>query len=122
MVTMYIFLNHNLTNLKIKRSWALPDSSAGVIMTSMARTVVTSELSGVGDGDTSKMGADSEDDEPLGVLHTLVVVLGVSQGGGVNRHALLDLLGRSVTNKQGLASPFKGHVLACNRTLFDCIS
>ena len=75
----FSLLENVLTNLKVERSWTLPDSSTGVIMTSMARTVVSSKFSGVGDGDTSKMGADSEDDQPLGVLHTLAVVLGVSQ-------------------------------------------
>merc|ERR1711868_264901 len=99
-------------NLKVKRSWTLPDSSAGVIMTSVARTIVSSKFSSVGDGDTSEMGADSEDDQPLGVLHTLAVVLGVSQGGWVHGNTVLNLLGCSVTNKQGLASPLECHVLA----------
>ena len=83
-------------------------------MTSMTRTIVSSKLSGVGDGDTSEMGADTKDDQPLSVLDTLAVVLGVSQGGGVNGNALLDFLGCSVADKQGLASPLEGHVLACN--------
>ena len=79
LIIILSLLENVSTNLKVKRSWTLPDSSAGVIMTSMARTVVSSKFSGVSDGDTSEMGADSEDDQPLGVLHTLAVVLGVSQ-------------------------------------------
>ena len=79
LIITFSLLENVSTNLKVKRSWTLPDSSAGVIMTSVARTIVSSKFSGVGDGDTSKMGADSEDDQPLGVLHTLAVVLGVSQ-------------------------------------------
>ena len=47
-------------------------------MAAVAGAVVASELSGVGDGDTAEVSADSEDDEPLGLLHTLAVSLGVS--------------------------------------------
>ena len=69
--------------LKIKRSRSLSYSATGIIMATMAGTVVTSELSGVGDGDAAEVGAHAEDDQPLGVLDTLGVRLGVPQGGGV---------------------------------------
>ena len=100
--------------LKVERCGTLPDPAAGVVVAAVAGAVVASELSGVGDGDTSKMGADTKDDQPLGVLDTLAVVLGVSQGGGVNGNALFDFLSCSVSDKQGFASPLEGHVLACN--------
>ena len=47
-------------------------------MTAVAGTIVTSELSGVGDGDTAEVSADSEDDQPLGLLHTLAISLRIS--------------------------------------------
>ena len=71
------------TDLEVERSGALPDSAAGVVMAAVAGAVVTSELSGVGDGDAAEVGAHAEDDQPLGVLDTLGVRLGVPQGGGV---------------------------------------
>ena len=47
-------------------------------MAAVAGAVVASELSGVGDGDTAEMGADTEDDQPLGLLHTLAISLRIS--------------------------------------------
>ena len=47
-------------------------------MTAVAGTIVTSELSGISDGDTAKVGADSEDDQPLSILHPLAVSLRIS--------------------------------------------
>merc|ERR1719422_207630 len=98
-------------NLKVERSGALPDSAAGVVMTAVAGAVVTTKLSGVGDGDAAEVGAHAEDHQPLGVLDTLGVRLGVPQGGGVTRHLGLNLRGGPVSDEQGLASPLEGHVL-----------
>ena len=47
-------------------------------MAAVAGTIVTSELSGISDGDTAKVGADPEDDQPLGFLHPLAVSLRIS--------------------------------------------
>ena len=69
--------------LKIKRSRSLSYSATGIIMATMAGTVVTSELSGVGDGDAAEVGAHAEDHQPLGVLDALGVRLGIPQGSGV---------------------------------------
>ena len=94
----------------------------------MTRTIVTSELSGVGDGDTAEVSADSEDDEPLGLLHTLAVSLGVSvrlrllllsqrltgspESGGIDCFTILNLCCCSVSDEEGLATPLECHVLA----------
>lgn len=58
------------------------------------------------------MRANSEDDDPAWVDDSVLVVLRVSQLANV--HSLLGsyLLLRAVTDKQGLASPFEGHVFA----------
>ena len=75
--------------LKVKRSWALPYPSAGVVVAAVAGTIVTSELSSIGDGDTAKVGADTEDDQPLGFLHTLGVSLRISVNINVNTDKVL---------------------------------
>ena len=106
-------LSHTaLTDLEVERRGSLPDSAAGVVMAAVAGTVVAPELASVSDGDTSQVGAHAEDHQPLGVLDTLGVRLGVPQGGGVARHLGLDLRGSPVPDEQGLASPLEGHVLA----------
>ena len=100
-------------------------------MAAVAGTIVTSELSGIGDGDTAKVGADTEDDQPLGLLHPLTVSLRISviinnnktlertvsdlispECGWVYGLALFNLGCSSVSDEQRLAAPFEGHVLA----------
>ena len=97
-------------------------------MAAVAGTIVTSELSGVGDGDTAEVSADSEDDEPLGLLHTLAVSLGVSvrlrllllsqrllgspESGGIDCFTILNLCCCSVSDEERLATPLECHVLA----------
>merc|ERR1712062_364742 len=122
-LSKYIFsqLTHNncallrelvVGDLQVKRCRTLANSATGVIMASVARAIVASELSSVGDGHTTKVGADAQDDQPLGVLNALGVGLGVPEGGGVHGGHVGDLLGGPVPDEQGLATPLKGHVLA----------
>ena len=97
-------------------------------MAAVAGTIVTSELSSIGDGDTAKVGADTEDDQPLGFLHTLGVSLRISvninvdtlikysdlispKGCGVYSLAICNLASGSVSDEQRLSTPFEGHVL-----------
>ena len=47
-------------------------------MAAMAGTIVATKLSGISDGDTAQVGADTEDDQPLGFLHTLAISLRIS--------------------------------------------
>lgn len=49
-------------------------------MGSVAWAVVAAEVSSVGDWYATQMGAHADDDEPLGVLHAVVVVLGIAKG------------------------------------------
>ena len=46
-------------HLKVKRCRALPDSARSIIMRSVAGTIVSSEFTSVGDGYTTKMGANT---------------------------------------------------------------
>lgn len=57
----------------------LPDAARSVVVRTVAGAVVASEVSGVGDGDATQVGANSDNHGPLVLLHTLVVVLGVAQ-------------------------------------------
>ena len=66
--------------LKVERCGTLPDPAAGVVVAAVAGAVVASELSGVGDGDAAEVSAHPEDHQPLGVLDTLSVRLGVPGG------------------------------------------
>lgn len=81
-------------------------------MGAVARTVVASPVPRVGDGHTPQVGAHTEDDDPLGLDHAILVVLGVTQLGQI--HSLLrgDLLLRAVADEQRLAPPLEGDILA----------
>jgi hypothetical protein len=51
------------------------------------------------------VGADTQHDQPLGLLHTLVVGLGVTQILPLCLTGLLDLILGTVTDEDGLATP-----------------
>merc|ERR1719234_1510452 len=99
-------------DLQVKRCRALTDSAASVVMASMAGTVVASKLSSVSNGDTAKMGAHTQDDQPLSFLHPLSVRLGIPKRSRVHGGNIGNLLGSPVSDEQGLAAPLEGHVLA----------
>lgn len=99
-------------NLQVKRSRSLPYSSWSIIVGAMARTVVASEVSGVGDGHTTQMGAHAKDNDPAGVNHSILVMLGVPQLPEIHRRLCGDFLLCAVPDKQGLSPPLEGHVFA----------
>lgn len=78
----------------------------------MARTVVSSVVSGVGDGHTTQMGAHTEDDDSAGVNHSILVMLRVTKLRDIHACLCCNFLLRAVTDKQGLSSPLEGHVFA----------
>ena len=81
-------------------------------MGAVARTVVASIVSCVGNGHAPQMGAHTKDNDPLGVLHPLLVVLGVTQLSQVDALLCGDLLLCAVAYEQGFPSPLEGHILA----------
>lgn len=52
------------------------------------------------------MGADSQHNEPLGLLDTFGIGLGVSQRLNLDGVGLLNFVGCSVADEDGLSSPF----------------
>lgn len=53
----YVPLETILRNLEIQRSWTFSDSTAGVVMRTMTRTIITTEISGIRNGYTTQMRA-----------------------------------------------------------------
>ena len=86
-------------DLKVEGCGALPDPARGVVVGAVAGAVVAAKLAGVGDGHAAQVGAHAKDDEPFGVLDTFVVLLGVSQRGGVDAALGLNLLRSSGNSK-----------------------
>lgn len=100
-----------LGNLEVERSGASSDSAGNVVMGSVAGAEPAAKVSSLTNGHTTQMGADSDHDQPLGLLHSLVVSLGVSQGSNVDLVGLFNLFGGSVSDENGLSSPLDDDVL-----------
>lgn len=72
----------------------------------------SSVVTSLTNGHTTQVGADTQHNEPFGLLHTDVVGLGVTEGLPVVRAGLLDLALGAVTNEDGLSSPLDDDVLS----------
>lgn len=59
-------------HLQIERGRSLPDATGRVVVGTVARTVVSTEVTGVGNRDTTQVSADTDHDQPFGVLDTFL--------------------------------------------------
>ena len=66
-------------DFEVEGGRSLADAAGSVVVGAVAGAVVATEVPGVGDGHAAQMGAHADDDEPLGVLCALVVVLRVTE-------------------------------------------
>lgn len=74
-------------NFQVQRSRTLPDSATCVVVRTVTRAIVSTKFTGVGDRHASKMRTHSYDDQPFGILDSLVIVLLVAKR--CYSHALL---------------------------------
>ena len=81
-------------------------------MGSVAGAEPPAVVPGLADGYAAQMRADAHHDEPLGLLDALGVGLGIAQGLHLDGVGLLNLIGRAVTDEDGLAAPLDDDVLA----------
>jgi len=99
-------------DLKVQWSWSLSNSSAGVVVGTVAWAEVASSAdTKIGDWDATKMCADTEADKVFLVLASFGIGLLISKGGNVDGVHVVDLFLGSVPNKQRLASPFHSNRL-----------
>lgn len=94
-----------LGNLQVERRGALSYPARDVVVGAVAGAEPAAKVTGLANGDTTQVGADTQHDQPLGALDTVLVGLGVSEGGDVDFIGLVDLVLGSVTDEDGLASP-----------------
>jgi len=76
-------------------------------MRSVARTVESTEVTGVVDGHTSQMGAHTESDEETVVLHTVFVAFLMTEVANVHSSNLFDFFRTTMTNEERFTTPFK---------------
>lgn len=59
-------------HLQIERSRSLTDTAGSVVVGTVARTVVSTEVTGVGNWHTTQVRADTDNNEPFWVLDALL--------------------------------------------------
>jgi hypothetical protein len=91
--------------LEVQGSGTLADTAGDIVVRTVARAEPAAVFTGLADGHTTQVGADTQHDQPLGLLHTLVVGLGVTQILPLCLTGLLDLILGTVTDEDGLATP-----------------
>lgn len=101
-----------LWNLEVKRSRALSDSARNVIVRTVAWAEPAAKIASLTNRDTTQVGANTQHDEPRGVLDTISVGLGISEGSNVDSVGLSNLVGSAVTNEHGLTTPLDNDVAA----------
>lgn len=101
-----------LGNLEVERGRTLPYSAGDIVVRTVARAEPTAVVTGLTNGDTTQVGADTQHDKPLRVLDTGAVLLGISKSRDVDLVCLVDLVLGSVSDEDGLASPLDDNVLA----------
>lgn len=120
-------------NFQIQRRRALPRSPRHVVMATMAGTEPSTEIAGLADRYAAEVGTHTQHDQPFWLLHAVFIFLGVAEGRDatdsqyfvscIGRHmrlkvyildafGILDLIFCSVSDKDGLATPFNDHVFA----------
>jgi hypothetical protein len=94
-----------LRNLEVQRSGALADTARDIVVGAVAGAEPAAVVTGLTDGHTTQVGADTQHDQPLGALDTLVVGLGVTEGLPLSLAGLGDLVLGAVTDEDGLTTP-----------------
>ena len=84
-----------MRHLQVQRSRTLADTAGRVVVGTVARTVVATEVTGVGDRDTAQMRAHADNNEPFRLLDALLKE--ESAGIVLERIALYDLRIRLLT-------------------------
>jgi hypothetical protein len=74
-------------------------------MRTVAGAEPSTEVTRLTDGHTTQVRADTDHDQPLGLLDTVLVLLRVTQGLDFDVLGFLDLFGGTVADEDGLATP-----------------
>jgi len=98
---------HELVGGHLEVQWgrALTDAATHIVVGTVARAEPAVVVTGVADGDATKVGADTEGDEPLGVNDTVRIGLGVTELAEVDVVGVLDLSLSAVADEDGLTTP-----------------
>lgn len=101
-----------LRNLKVQRGRTLPDTAGDVVVRTVAGAEPAAKVTGFTDRDTTKVGANTKHDKPLGLLNTVLIGLRITESLPLNGVGLVDFILGTVTDEDGLSTPLDDDVLA----------
>lgn len=80
-------------------------------MGAVAGAEPAAEVTGLTDGNTTQVGADTQHDQPLGTLGAVLITLGVTEALPLDLTGLVDLTLGTVTDEDGLTTPLDDDLL-----------
>ena len=92
-------------DFQVEWCWSLTDSSTNIVVRSVAWAEPTIVFSGIRNRDTSQVRADGNHNNPLRIDDTFFVCFLVTKVTQWNSSNLLNFVGLSASNKDGLSSP-----------------
>lgn len=92
-------------HLQVVRCRTLADPARDVIVRPMARAKPATKVTGVGQGDATQVSADTDHNEPFGILDPSSVFLRVPKGTQVDTVGELDVLFGPAPDEHGLSTP-----------------
>jgi len=92
----------------VNRSRAETDTARGVVVRTVARAEPTVPVTSVDGRDATEVSADTDEDEPFGLLDTHGIGLRVTEGSGIIFAGSSNFLFVSVTDEDGLTTPLDG--------------
>lgn len=101
-----------LGNLQVQRGRALSDTARDIVVGAVARAEPAAVVTGLANGYTTKVSADTKHDQPLGALDTVLVGLRITESIPLGLTGLIDLTLGTVTDEDGLTTPLDDDVLA----------
>jgi hypothetical protein len=104
-------------NLQVQRRRSLSYTAGDIVVRAVARAEPASKVTSLANGDTTQVRADTQHDEPFGLLDAVLVGLGVAQGFPLGVFGFFDLGLGAVADEDGLASPFDNDLVGVSQHL-----
>ena len=96
-------------DLQVVWGRALADSPRDVVVRTVARAEPATKVSRVGEGNATKMSADTDNHQPLWVLHAHSVFLRVAQRCNIHAVGQLDVILCPSPDEDWLSTPLDSH-------------
>ena len=94
-----------LGNLEVQRGGALANAAGDIVVGAVAGAEPAAVVTSLTDGHTTQVGADTQHNQPLGALHTVVIGLGITEGLPLGLAGLGNLILGAVADENGLTTP-----------------